>query len=223
MEGTQTRRRFVPAAGLDWLLPLYDPLQALLGADAARRELLEQARLEPGQRILDLGCGTGSLVVALKRRVPAAEVVGLDPDPKALARARRKCERAGVAVRFDRGFSDELPYAAASFERVLSSFMLHHLGSEEKRRTLAEVRRVLAPGGSLHVLDFGGSGQHSDGLVARLLHSREHMRDNLEGRIPELMRGAGLSDASEIGGRGSLFGRIAYYRGSATPGAAGAA
>ena len=221
MGATQTHRRFVPAAGLDWLLPLYDPIQALLGADSARSELLDQARLEPGQRVLDLGCGTGSLVVALKRRVPGAEVVGLDPDPKALARARRKCERAGVAVRFDRGFSDELPYAAASFDRVLSSFMLHHLGSDEKLRTLAEVRRVLAPGGTLHVLDFGASAR-SDGLLARLLHSREHMRDNLEGRIPALMRGAGLADVSEVGGRGTFFGRIAYYRGSAPPGAAGA-
>jgi ubiquinone/menaquinone biosynthesis C-methylase UbiE len=214
MEKTGIRRRYVPAAGKDWLLPLYDPIQGLFGGDAARRELIEQAQIQPGQRILDLGCGTGSLVAALKGAVPGAEVIGLDPDPLALERARRKCARAAVAVRFDRGFSDELPYAAGSFERVLSSFMLHHLGTEEKRRTLAEVRRVLRPGGSLHLLDFGGGPGHSGGLLARLLHAAEHLRDNLAGRIPELLRDAGFADAGETAHRRSVFGRIAYYRGS---------
>src|SRR5215831_11616060 len=112
METAGTHRRFVPAAGLDWLLPLYDPVQLLLGGDAARAELVREARLEPGQRVLDLGCGTGSLALALARSAPGAEVVGIDPDPKALARARKKFARAGVTVRLDRGFADELPYAA---------------------------------------------------------------------------------------------------------------
>ena len=210
-------RRYTPAAGQDWLLPLYDPMQRLFGGDAARRELLLQARIQPGHRILDLGCGTGSLIVALKRLYPDTEVVGLDPDPKALARARKKCGRAAVSVRFDRGFSDELPYAAASLDCVFSSFMLHHLGSDEKRRTLGEVRRVLAQGGSLHVLDFGGEAQRKGGLLARLLHSAEHLRDNLEGRIPALLREAGFAEAGEIAHRTTLFGRIAWYRARVAP------
>jgi len=210
--GEKAQRSFIPAAGHDWLLPLYDPVQKLLGGDAARRELVDRADLRPGQRVLDIGCGTGSLAVLIKRLHPEVEVVGLDPDPKAMARAGRKAARAGVAVRFDQGFSDELPYPEASFDRAFSSFMLHHLATDEKERTLREVRRVLAPGGSLHLLDFGGAQARPGGLLARLLHVAEHLRDNFGGRIPALMGEAGLEDAHQVGERGTLLGRIAWFQ-----------
>jgi SAM-dependent methyltransferase len=208
----EPRRRFIPAAGHDWLLPLYDPIQRLMGGHAARGELLGRAGIEAGHRVLDVGCGTGDLVVQLGRLCPNAEVVGLDPDPKALARARRKAERVGLRVQLDEGFSDALPYADASFDRVLSTFMLHHLGSDEKRGTLREIRRVLRPGGALHVLDFGGPSERPDSLLARLLHASDHLRDNFGGRLLALMREAGFASAEEIGHRRSLFGRIAHIR-----------
>ena len=205
------RRTYIPAAGHDLLLPLYDPILKLLGGDKARKALLEQAEIRPSQRVLDIGCGTGSLVVLLKRLHPAAEVVGLDTDPKALARAREKTRRAVVSALFDQGFSDALPYPEACFDRVLSSFMLHHLEPDAKRRTLEEARRVLKPGGSLHVLDFGGSEHRSDGFLARSLHSTRQLPDHFEGRLPELMRESGFADASEVAHRRTPVGRIAYY------------
>jgi ubiquinone/menaquinone biosynthesis C-methylase UbiE len=152
----EPRRVYVPAAGHHWFLPLYDPLVKLLGGDQAMRALLDQAAIRPGHRVLDIGCGTGSLVTLIKRLHPDVDVVGLDPDPKALARGKRKAERAAVSIQLDQGFSDELPYPEASFDRVFSSFMFHHLQPDEKEKTLREVRRVLKPGGSLHLLDFGG-------------------------------------------------------------------
>jgi ubiquinone/menaquinone biosynthesis C-methylase UbiE len=123
----EARKTYVPAAGHHWFLALYDPLVTLLGGDKTRRALAEQAALRPGQRVLEIGCGTGSLVLEIKRLHPDVEVVGLDPDPKALVRARRKAGRAAVSIQFDQGYSDELPYPDASFDRVFSSFMLHHL------------------------------------------------------------------------------------------------
>ena len=78
-------RHYIPAAGRDWLLPLYDPLQWILGGDALKRPLIEQAALAPGFRVLDIGCGTGSLTLLIKRLHPEVEVLGLDPDRKALA------------------------------------------------------------------------------------------------------------------------------------------
>ncbi|HJS22828.1 MAG TPA: methyltransferase domain-containing protein, partial [Pyrinomonadaceae bacterium] len=124
---SETRKEFLPAAGRDVFLPLYDPLVSLMGGSRAREELIKQARIEPNQRVLDVGCGTGTLVVLLKRRYPMTEIFGLDPDPKALHRAKKKVRRAGVAVQLDEGFADELPYEEGTFDRVLSSFMLHHL------------------------------------------------------------------------------------------------
>ena len=207
-------RSYLPAAGHDWLLPLYDPLQWLFRAEASRRQLLEQASIEPKHRVLDIGCGTGDMVVLVSRLYPEVEVVGLDPDPKALARARRKAERAGVTVRFDPGFSDELPYADASFDRVLSSFMLHHVEQDAKAKTLSEVRRVLKPGGSFHILDFASDGSHHEGLLARLLHGAAHDRSNFD-QIPTLMREAGFASSKEIAHRRSVIGRIAFYAATA--------
>src|SRR5207249_9012160 len=116
----ESRRTFLPAAGRDWLLPLYDPFVKLLGGDRARKTLLDHAAIRPSHRVLDIGCGTGTLVMLIKRLHPDADVVGIDPDPKALARAQRKVGRAAVNIQFDRGFADTLPYPEASFDRVFS-------------------------------------------------------------------------------------------------------
>src|SRR5688572_7103912 len=102
----QAQRTFIPAAGRDWLLPFYDPFVKLLGGGSAHRQLVDQAQLQAGQRILEIGCGTGNLTILVKILYPAVEVIGLDPDPKALARAQRKAERQGVSIQLDRGFSD---------------------------------------------------------------------------------------------------------------------
>jgi len=209
-EATAGRERtYLPAVGHDWFLPLYDPFVKLLGGDRIRRALLDQAAIRPGQRVLDVGCGTGTLVVLLKRLRPDVDVIGLDPDPKALERARRKAEREGASVRLDRGFSNELPYPAASFDRVLSSMMFHHLPAEEKEPTLREVRRVLEPGGSFHLVDFAGT----PGLLAHLVHA--HLAENSEERIRQLMRTAGLRDPEKVGESSMLLMRLAYYRAAA--------
>ena len=105
VEVTKSQRTYLPAASYDVFLPFYDLIAKLLGADQARRTLLEQAPLRPGDHALDIGCGTGTFATLLKQRHPSVEVIGLDPDPKAVARARRKAERSGVSVRFDQGFA----------------------------------------------------------------------------------------------------------------------
>jgi ubiquinone/menaquinone biosynthesis C-methylase UbiE len=212
----ESSRNYVPAAGHDWSLPLYDPIVKLLGADAARKTLLDRAAIRPGQRILDIGCGTGSFAVLIKRLHPDVDVVALDPDPRALARAQRKAQRASVRIQFDRGFSDALPYADASIDRVVSSFMFHHLGNDEKLATLREVRRVLVPGGSLSLLDFAGPEAGSDGLLARLFHTSHHFKDNSEQQVLALMGRAGLATPQKVEQGSMFFGqmRINYYQAS---------
>lgn len=211
---TKSSRSYLPAAGHDWSLPLYDPLVKLLGGDAVRNVLLEQADIRPGQRVLDLGCGTGTLPILIKRIHPDVEVVGIDPDPKALARARQKAKRAGVSIQFDQGFGDTLPYAEASFDRVVSSLMFHHVPAEEKENMLLAVRRVLNPGGEFHMVDFEGHAHGAHSLLARLFHFRDRMKDNAEERVLQLMRQAGFVEVQKTGSRAMLFGRVAYYRAS---------
>ena len=210
----EAERSYIPALGKRWLLPLYDPFLWLLGADNAKRPLIEQAEIKSGFRVLDIGCGTGSMAVLIKRMHPEAEVVGIDPDPSALSVAERKAKRARLPVEFDRGFADHMQYADASFDRVFSSFMFHHLAANEKSATLGEVRRVLKPGGSLHLLDFvrehsvhSGTKEHG-----RLIHRRGAVAERIEGRMTSLMDEAGFVDAKLLKQAKNFFGPIAYYR-----------
>jgi ubiquinone/menaquinone biosynthesis C-methylase UbiE len=198
-----SERTFLPAAGHDYFLPLYDPLTFLLGVDKARRALLEQAELGAYDRVLDIGCGTGTLAIRVKREYPSVEVIALDPDPRAIARAERKAFRAGVSIRFDRGFADALMYRDATFDRVFSSMMFHHLERDDKDRAMREIRRVLKPGGRLEFLDLEGSERH------------RRLEENSEGHILGLMERAGLVNPMKIGEESLLVGRVAFYQASA--------
>lgn len=202
----------MPAAGKDWLLPIYDPLTKLLGVERFHRRLLNQAGICPGCRVLEVGCGTGNLAILAKRLNPAAEVTGIDPDPKALTRARRKAQRGGVLVQFDLAYSEQLPFPDASFDRVLSALMLHHIESHRKVLALRELRRVLTPGGSLHLADFddGGHAPGLHGFLARILHVRHGSTSR--SAVLGLLGDAGLADSQEVARVASVLGRIVYYR-----------
>ena len=94
-----------------WLLPLYDPLVRLLGIEWHHRRLVELATFGAGERVLEIGCGTGNLTLLIKHLHPNKEIVGIDPDEMALSRARRKASRRHLAVQFDHGFGQRLPYS----------------------------------------------------------------------------------------------------------------
>jgi ubiquinone/menaquinone biosynthesis C-methylase UbiE len=212
----RSQRTFLPAAGHDWFLPVYDPLTKILGVDSARRTLLEQAALQRGHRVLDVGCGTGSLALLIKRSHPGVEVIGLDPDRRALARARRKAVRAAVPIRFDQGFADALGYPDRTFDRIVSSMMFHHLEEAGKPAALREFRRVLRPGGRLELVDFARPEGHA--WLGRLVHAHHRLKDNTSGRILDLMAGAGFVETKTLGARSMIFGRVAFFQGAAPAG-----
>ena len=117
---------------------------------------------------------------------------------------------------FDQGYCQKLPYPDESFDVVLSSMMLHHLPRDVKRAMFGEVRRVLAPSGHFHAMDFGPPRGPFSRLVARLMRGHANIADNLEGRLPQLMREAGLCSVDETDSVTRLIGSLAYYRAAAT-------
>jgi ubiquinone/menaquinone biosynthesis C-methylase UbiE len=182
----------------------------LIGGDRARSTALELAAPRAGQVVLDVGCGTGSLTILIKQVHPTVEVVGLDPDPRALARADRKAKRATLDIRLDRGFADALPYSDAFFDRVYSSFVYHHLGRGEKEAMLLEARRVLKPGGLLCLLDFDGPAAGAHGGLHRWLHSSAVLADNGDAQILTYIRQAGFVDPKRMRRGTMAFGLVAY-------------
>jgi ubiquinone/menaquinone biosynthesis C-methylase UbiE len=211
-----SRDNYLPALRFPALTPVYDPLIRLTTRESLfKRRLVEQAAPEPGQRVLDLGCGTGTLALLVKERQSAAEVVGLDADPEMLDQARSKAERAGVELRLDEGFSTELPYPDGSFDLVLSTLFFHHLDLDSKRRTAREITRVLRAGGELHVADWG---RPSDPVMAvaflgvRLFDGLENTRENARGELPAIFEGEDLEDAQQTDRLRTAFGTLALYR-----------
>lgn len=198
------------------LTKFYD-LAIRLGMNQERFKdrLIAQAAIAPGQRVLDLGCGTGTLAMQLKRRCAEAVVIGADVDARALAIANAKTARAGVRISFCRASVTDLPFASKSFDRLLSSLFFHHLTTALKRQTLAAARLLLRPTGELHVADWGPAQNvlmRAAFLSVQLLDGFANTNDNVQGRLPALIREAGFVDVREMGHEMTLFGSLSLYR-----------
>lgn len=221
-------RDYLPAMSKHMPLAFYDAFTRLLGARDAHWRLIAQAGIEPGSTVLEIGCGTGNVLLLAARAVPGATLIGLDPDPRVLAIAARKARRAGVSMQLDQGYADRLPYPDGSVDRVLSALMLHHMPAAEQHEALREVRRVLAPGGRLHLLDIDGSPPSAAGRLLRLghVHTAGHGPGHGHGHeagphahaTPDTalaaLRDAGLTDAAVVAHGAMPLGGYSYYRAS---------
>ena len=208
-----TNEEYIPALSYRFLTPFYDFIQKYVVRDVRyKSQLIEQANIQPGQHVLDLGCGTGTLAMMAKQAQPSAEVSGLDADSDMLKVANYKKNQAKLNVKFDVGFTNDLPYPDASFDRVLSSIMIHHLKTPDKEKTAREVYRVLKPGGQLHIIDFGKPVTWYGKMLGPLLHKFEEANDNIDGRLPEIFGAPGLK-TQVLGNFWTFFGDLAFLKG----------
>jgi ubiquinone/menaquinone biosynthesis C-methylase UbiE len=120
-----------------------------------RQRTIAFADLQPGETVLDVGCGTGTLAIEVQQRVGnTGRVVGIDPSAEQIARAGVKAARHNVPVEFQVGMIEQLAFPDQTFDVVLSTLMMHHLPTSLKRQGLVEIARVLKPGGYLIIADF---------------------------------------------------------------------
>jgi ubiquinone/menaquinone biosynthesis C-methylase UbiE len=213
----RSHHHFVPALGVDWLTPLYDVVARLTGERRFKRRLVERAAIRPGHAVLDLGCGTGTLALMVKAAHPSARVVGIDIDPRILAIAQRKVKRGGADLELQEASATDLPFQASTFDRVLTTLMLHHLTTAQKREALQGVRRVLRSGGELHVADWGkphNALMRAASLGFQLFDGGETTEANLSGQLPALIADAGFADVAETERWMTPFGTLAFVRGA---------
>jgi ubiquinone/menaquinone biosynthesis C-methylase UbiE len=209
------REDYLGAMGHFSRLDLYDPLVRIAVRERRfKGRLLAEAALRPGFRVLDLGCGTGTLALMAKRDEPGAVVVALDGDPAAVELARKKIAREGARVELHLGFAQQLPYPDRCFDRVLSTLLLHHLTRQGKTAALREVARVLAPAGELHLADFGRPANRlmrAGFSLVRKFEGMENTEDNARGRLPEMIALGGLRNVRETASFSTLFGSLRLY------------
>ena len=155
----------------------YDLLAWVLtrGRERAFRErLISLAGLQPGNSVLDIGCGTGTLAIAATRHVgPTGAVFGIDASPEMITRATHKAAKTGASACFQLAAAEQLPFPDARFDVVFSTLMLHHLPRNTRQQCAIEIRRVLKPGGRVLAVDFGGP-QPKRGLLAHF-HRHGHV------------------------------------------------
>lgn len=195
---------FTPALGRTELTGLYDAaIRTFTRERRWRGRMMTMITLRAGERLLDVGCGTGTLAVALKRSCPDAIIVGLDPDPAVLEIAAAKAEKAGAHVEWRLGFAHDAAAVAGDsrFDVVVSSLLFHQVPMEEKRAGLAAMCRALKPGGRLVLADYGAQRTWPMRALFRAtvqrLDGRENTQPNADGVLDVLLPQAGFEGVTE--------------------------
>lgn len=203
-ETTQAPAAFTPALGRRGLTPLYDAAIALLTRENVwRSALIDSIGAKNGERLLDIGCGTGSLLVRLAAAAPGMDLHGIDPDVDVLRRARAKAASAKAITTFHEGFlTDDFVSSHGGFDVVTSSLVFHQVPLDGKRGVLAMMRRTLKPTGRLVIADYG---LQRTWLMRALFRATVQALDgvadtqpNADGVLPALIKSAGFSDVREV-------------------------
>ncbi len=203
---------FIPALRFKALTRFYDPIVQLTTRDSTvKQALIDAAQVPENATVIDVGCGTGTLAIRLKQRHPSAQVIGLDADPAILRLAEVKARKAAVNITLVEGNATALPFDDAFADRVVSSLFFHHLQRDGKRRAFIEIMRVLAPGGELHIADWGTPENWLMRLLffpVRVLDGFANTRDNVQGRIAAMLKEAGADSVDETARFATVFGTL---------------
>lgn len=211
---------YTPAAGHHWLTPFYDfGVAALTREHRWRGALIAQVRPRPGDVIVDVGCGTGSLLIRLGKAAPSARLIGIDPDPAVLARARKRVAAAGLSVELHNGFARQAVDLLEGLRptKVVSSLVFHQVPMEEKVAALAAMYAALGAGGEVHIADYGLQRTPLMRVLFRgviqNLDGRVNTEPNARGILPDLMHAAGFRSVQETFVIQTVSGSISLYRG----------
>ena len=209
---SQASSPYVPALRFKWLTKYYDIIVGFTTREATfKAALLNQAAIQPGERVVDIGCGTGTLAIRAKELHRDADIAGVDGDPEILSIAHDKARLNKVTVQFDQALSYSLPYGDESTDVVTTSLFFHHLNDEEKSQTATEALRILKPGGRLLVADWGEpSNQLMRALffLIQILDGFDNTRANVNGELPAIIQRVGFTEVRRRLQFDTIFGTL---------------
>ena len=186
-----THRAYIPAFSNEGITFGCNPLgKWFMRETAINSRLVEQGRIENGQRVLDLGCGTATLSILIKKSQPGADVIGIDRDRKIIEVAELKTRKEGVNIPLFDAVVFDLPCRDNYFDRVFASMLFHRLTTKDKILAAEEMYRILNPGGELHVADFGRPQNALMACVSRIMRNFEEVDDNIQGLLPHIVYAA---------------------------------
>lgn len=210
---SKTHSTYIPSFSNEEITFGYDPpVKWFLRETAINNRLLEQARIEKGQRVLDLGCGTGALAMMIKKAQSGADVIGIDGDRKNLEIAEIKARKQGVNIPLFDAVVFDLPCRDNYFDRVFASMLFHHLTTKDKILTAKEMYRILKPGGELHVADFGMPRNALMACIGRITRRFEGMDDNIQGLLPHVVYAADFKQIETTMELVTILGTISLLR-----------
>jgi len=207
--------KYVPALRFHWLTPYYDVIVGVTTRETTfKYALINQANIKPGNQVLDLASGTGTLSLWIKKHQPQAIVTGIDGDENILSLAIRKAHKENLSVKFEKALSYNLPFPDSHFDRVVSSLFFHHLAWEDKLKTAKEIFRVLKPGGELHIADWG----KAQNILMRglfffiqILDGFKNTQDNISGKLIPLFEESGFINVKQQNTFSTIFGTMSLY------------
>lgn len=204
--------KYISALKFDFLTKLYDPsIKIVMPENLFKNTLIEQANILSGHRVLDFGCGTGTLTIMAKTKSPESIIIGIDVDEKIIDIAKKKIALQRLDIEIDKYDGNAMPYENESFDKVISSLVFHHLIGEQKGNTLKEIYRILKPNGEIHIADFGRPRNRMMKLISYFLQLLEPITDNIKGLIPNYLKAAGFIDVGENKYFNTIFGTLSLY------------
>ncbi len=195
---------------INWMARIYDPLTNLLGLGKNFMKLVsESIKFKENDRILDAGCGTGTLLIEIRKKIgKKCELIGIDPSEKLIKVARNKSKN--LNIKFKEGLIENIKFKNNYFDTVLSTLVFHHLPTELKKKGLKEIKRVLKPKGRLLIVDVGKPENLYSRLVAFFLKWYECFDSNLRGELINLLKETGFKDVKIIKNKLRIMGMINF-------------
>lgn len=207
---------YIPALKYHFLTPIYDWfIQLTMPEMKVKNQLIQQAELRAGEKVLDFGCGTATLTLLIEEHCTDCEAIGLDTDAQILAMAKQKISQKKSAVTLLMYDGNTLPFPDRTFDKVLSSWVFHHLTTSQKIEAFKEINRILKPRGELHIADWG----KAETMLMRFLFFGLQVfdnfyttNDNVKGKLPQLIQKGGFQQVEILGNQSTLFGTLSYFK-----------